>query len=135
MEHDFINVKNLSVTFTSKDKIFHAVKNISFVINKGETMALVGESGSGKSVTALSMLQLLPKATTSYSDISSIKVDKEELIGAKSKFLRSIRGNKISMIFQEPMTSLNPYQKVGTQIEEILILHKKLTKKEARRSS
>ena len=127
-----LEVKDLSVKFKSKEKTFIAVSNISFDIEKGQTLALVGESGSGKSVTALSILQLLPYPTASHSKDSSIKLNKTELLGAKKSLLTKIRGSSVSMIFQEPMTSLNPYQTVGVQIDETLIVHKNLNKKEAR---
>ena len=127
-----LEVKNLSVEFKSKEDSFVAVNNISFDIEKGKTLALVGESGSGKSVTALSVLQLLPYPVASHSKESSIKLKQKELLGAKKSFLTSIRGSSVSMIFQEPMTSLNPYQTIGVQIDETLIVHKNLSKKEAR---
>ena len=95
-------------------------------------MALVGESGSGKSVTAMSIMQLLPFPQASYSRDSSIKFNDREVINASKKELLSLRGNIISMIFQEPMTSLNPYHKVGLQITESVLLHSNATKKEAK---
>ena len=133
--YNILEVANLSVKFKSKKDTFDAVKDISFNIEKGKTLALVGESGSGKSVTALSVLQLLPYPIASHSKQSSVKLNKEELLGAKKSFLTSIRGSSVSMIFQEPMTSLNPYQPVGVQIDETLIVHKKLDKKEARKKT
>ena len=132
MENEIIEINNLTVDFKSKDQVFRAVNNISFDISKGETVALVGESGSGKSVTALSILQLLPKHSSYYSDKSSIVFEKRNLIGMELKSIRRIRGSSISMIFQEPMTSLNPYQRVGDQIDESLIIHKGLSKRDAR---
>ena len=129
---NIIEVNNLIVDFESKDKIFRAVDNISFAIEKGKTLSIVGESGSGKSVTALSILQLLPEGTVRYSADASIKFEDKEILESPKKFLTSLRGNKVSMIFQEPMTSLNPYQKVGFQIDETLIIHRKLSKNKAR---
>ena len=105
--------------------------NISFDIEKNQTLALVGESGSGKSVTAMSILQLLQKPQASYSKESSIKFNGDEIINAKYEKLLSLRGNIISMIFQEPMTSLNPYHRVGNQITESILLHSKSSKKDA----
>ena len=128
-----LDINNLIIDFESKDSTFRAVDDISFQIEKGKTLSLVGESGSGKSVTALSILQLLPEGTVRYSSNSSIKFEDEQIIGSSKNFLTSLRGNKVSMIFQEPMTSLNPYQKVGSQIDETLIIHRKLSKKEARK--
>ena len=133
--NNILEVVNLSVQFKSKKDTFNAVKDISFNIEKGKTLALVGESGSGKSVTALSVLQLLPYPIASHSKQSSIKLNKKELLGAKKSFLTSIRGSSVSMIFQEPMTSLNPYQPIGVKIDETLIVHKKLDKREARKKT
>ena len=130
--HSVLEVNNLSVDFHSKDSSFSAVKGISFSIDKGKTLALVGESGSGKSVSALSILQLLPYPPASHDLKSSIKLNGTELLGAKNSFLTSIRGKSVSMIFQEPMTSLNPYQNIGSQIDETLIIHKGLSAKKAR---
>lgn len=127
-----LDIKDLIVEFESKDSTFRAVDGISLQIEKGKTLSLVGESGSGKSVTALSILQLLPEGTVRYLNESSIKFEGKEILNSSKKFLTSLRGNKISMIFQEPMTSLNPYQKVGYQIDETLIIHKNLTKTDAR---
>ena len=127
-----LEIKNLVIDFESKDSTFRAVDNISLEIAKGKTLSLVGESGSGKSVTALSVLQLLPEGTVRYSKESSIEFEGRQIIGGSKKDITSLRGNKISMIFQEPMTSLNPYQKVGYQIDESLIIHRGLSKKEAR---
>ena len=133
--NNILEVLNLSVQFKSKKDTFTAVKDISFEIEKGKTLALVGESGSGKSVTALSILQLLPYPVASHGKDSSIKLNEVELLGAKKSLLTSIRGSSVSMIFQEPMTSLNPYQPIGVQIDETLIVHKKLKNKEARKKT
>ena len=130
-----LEIKNLVIDFESKESTFRAVDDISLAIEKGKTLSLVGESGSGKSVTALSILQLLPEGTVRYSKDSSIEFEGKEIIGSSKRDITSLRGNKISMIFQEPMTSLNPYQKVGFQIDESLIIHRGLTKKEARKKT
>ena len=132
MYDNLLDVQNLSVEFSSKDDSFVAVNNISFGIGKGKTLSLVGESGSGKSVTALSVLQLLPEGSASHKQDSSIKFEGKEIIGSSKKFITSLRGNRISMIFQEPMTSLNPYQRVGDQIDETLKIHGGLNSKQAR---
>ena len=126
-----LEVSNLSINFSTRDGLFNAVDNISFDIEKNQTLALVGESGSGKSVTAMSILQLLQKPQASYSKESSIKFNGDEIIDAKYEKLLSLRGNIISMIFQEPMTSLNPYHRVGNQITESILLHSKSSKKDA----
>ena len=107
--NNIVEVRNLSIDFKIRDGLFRAVDNISFDIEQNRTLALVGESGSGKSVTAMSIMQLLPSPQSSYSSRSSIKFDSNEIINATKKELLSLRGNIISMVFQEPMTSLNPY--------------------------
>ena len=126
-----IEVKDLSVSFRIGRNNIEAVRGVSFHIDKGETVALVGESGSGKSVTALSILQLLPYPKA-FHPTGSIKFNGQELLGAPDKELQRIRGNKISMIFQEPMTSLNPLHTVEKQIAESLFLHRHVTKAQAR---
>ena len=120
-------VDNLSVSFRGES----AVRNINFDIRRGETLALVGESGSGKSVTALSVLQLLPYPIAAHPS-GSIKVDGFETMGASNRAMRNIRGSKVTMIFQEPMTSLNPLHRIEKQIGEILFVHRGLKLKEAR---
>jgi microcin C transport system ATP-binding protein len=126
-----LTVRDLSVRFHAAERDIEAVKGVSFAIAKGETAALVGESGSGKTVTALSIMQLLPYPTASHPS-GSIRFDGEELIGAAPSLLAQIRGARVSMIFQEPMTSLNPLHTVERQINETLILHKGLKPKAAR---
>ena len=127
-----LEVKNLSVNFGTGDNAVRAVKNVSFDIKRGETLAVVGESGSGKSVTALSILQLLPYPMANHPG-GSIKFQGRELVGAPPRDLLDVRGNRISMIFQEPMTSLNPLHTIERQVNEVLILHKGLTRSAARR--
>ncbi len=129
--HPFLQIRDLSVTFRIPGGEVNAVKGVSFDIDRGETVALVGESGSGKSVTALSVLQLLPYPTATHPT-GSILVDGEEMIGAPEHVLRTVRGNRISMIFQEPMTSLNPLHSIEKQINEVLFLHKGLAREAAR---
>ena len=127
-----LEVKNLGVNFALPDRTLAAVKGVSFTLDKGETLALVGESGSGKTVTALSILQLLPAPPASHPAGSSIRFDGAELVGAPESELRHIRGGRIAMIFQEPMTSLNPLHTVAKQIGEALWLHKRMNGKAAR---
>ena len=127
-----LEVKNLSVGFKTRDGSVDAVKSINFSIDSGKTLALVGESGSGKSVTARSILQLLHYKIATHSLDSSIKLNGKELIGLKKSQMNNIRGNSVSMVFQEPMTSLNPYQRVVDQVDEILIVHKNFRKNHAR---
>jgi len=125
MSNILLDVKDLSVAFQSEGAEKIAVDHISFHINDGETLALVGESGSGKSVTALSVLQLLPQPQASHPS-GEIMIDGKNLIGADEKTLRGIRGNRISMVFQEPMTSLNPLHTIERQVGEMIELHKGL---------
>ena len=118
--------------FKTPERIFHAVKDVSFDVNEGQTVALVGESGSGKSVTAMSIMQLLPYPLASHPENSSIKFNGEELVGKKDGFMRHIRGSQIGMIFQEPMTALNPLHSIERQIGEVLRLHQKMSETKAR---
>ena len=131
-ESSLLSVDNLTVSFDSGGTRVEAVRGVSFDLHKGETLALVGESGSGKSVTALSILQLLPYPAASHGPGSSIVFDGQELVGAGDAVLRHIRGNRIAMVFQEPMTSLNPLHTVERQIGETLHLHKGMRGAEAR---
>jgi microcin C transport system ATP-binding protein len=131
-EATLLEVKNLSVNFGTGDDAVRAVRNISFEIGRGETLAVVGESGSGKSVTALSVLQLLPYPMANHPT-GSIRFRGDELVGAPPRELLAVRGNRISMIFQEPMTSLNPLHTIERQVNEVLILHKGLTRSAARK--
>jgi len=131
MSARLLNVDDLSVTFGMKDRNVEAVRGVSFEISRGETLAIVGESGSGKSVTALSILQLLPYPRASHPS-GSITVEGQQVIGASHTVMKDIRGDRISMVFQEPMTSLNPLHSIERQINETLILHRALGKKAAR---
>ena len=127
----YLAVKDLAVTFRVEGGSVEAVRGISFDVARGETAALVGESGSGKSVTALSVLQLLPYPKASHPS-GSIRVDGAEMIGADPHTLREMRGNGISMIFQEPMTSLNPLHSIERQVTEGLFVHRGLSRTAAR---
>jgi microcin C transport system ATP-binding protein len=126
-----LSVRDLHVSFGRGAREVKAVRGVSFDINKGETVALVGESGSGKSVTALSILQLLPYPLA-HHPMGSITLRGQELVGAPESKLRDIRGDDISMVFQEPMTSLNPLHTIEKQVNEVLILHKGLDRTKAR---
>jgi microcin C transport system ATP-binding protein len=127
-----LSVRDLHVTFNAPGGAVEAVKGVSFDLDRGETVALVGESGSGKSVTALSILQLLPYPMASHARTSSIVFDGQELIGASPETMRHVRGNRIAMVFQEPMTSLNPLHTIEKQVAEILYLHKRMDAAAAR---
>src|SRR5919204_6653011 len=129
-----LELRDLSVTFGGWRGAppVHAVKRASFTLDRGETLALVGESGSGKSVTALSILQLLPYPAAAHTPESSIRFAGEELVAGAPARLREIRGNRIAMIFQEPMTSLNPLHTLEKQIAETLLIHKHMSASAAR---
>ncbi|MDA0305219.1 MAG: ABC transporter ATP-binding protein [Proteobacteria bacterium] len=127
----FLEISGLHASFGQGDTEVKAVRNASLGIDKGETHALVGESGSGKSVTALSIMQLLPYPLAHHPG-GSIKFQGQELMGAPSRTMRDIRGNRIAMIFQEPLTSLNPLHSIEKQISEVLGLHKTLTPTQTR---
>lgn len=131
MTEPLLKVQNLSVDFSTPGGAVQAVKQVSFEVGKGETLALVGESGSGKSVSALSILQLLPYPVARHPN-GSIRFEDQEMIGAPDATLRGIRGNDIAMIFQEPMTSLNPLHTIEKQINEVLFVHKGLARRAAR---
>ncbi|WP_110970799.1 ABC transporter ATP-binding protein [Pseudomonas huaxiensis] len=125
-----IEVRDLAVEFVTGSQQQRVVENISFDIRRGETLALVGESGSGKSVTAHSILRLLPYPLARHPS-GSIRYEGQDLLHLDEKKMRHIRGNRIAMIFQEPMTSLNPLHNIEKQINEVLMLHKGLRGKEA----
>ena len=127
-------VDDLGVTFAGRGgaKPVEAVKHVSFTLDRGQTLALVGESGSGKSVTALSVLQLLPYPAAAHGAGSSIRFAGEELVGAAAEQLRRVRGNRIAMVFQEPMTSLNPLHTLEKQVAETLLIHRHMPAAAAR---
>ncbi len=127
-----LQVRDLSVHFGRPPNEVRAVRGVSFDLAKGETLALVGESGSGKSVTALSILQLLPYPLAHHPS-GSITLDGEELVGAPERTLRRIRGGRVAMVFQEPMTSLNPLHPVARQVGEVLEIHSGLRGEALRR--
>ncbi|MCA1026660.1 ABC transporter ATP-binding protein [Cytobacillus kochii] len=122
MKQELIKVENLQASFSSQQGTIHAINNVNFSINEGEIVALVGESGSGKSVTALSIMGL-NAGNIKYSQNSTIYYRGENLLASKPKTMKKIRGNELSMIFQDPLSSLNPLQKIGRQIAEPLMLH------------
>ncbi len=132
MTSPLLSVRDLSVAFAHGGTSSLAVDRISFDIGKGETVALVGESGSGKSVSALSVLKLLPYPTASHPS-GKVLLDDRDLLALDEKELRSVRGNRITMIFQEPMTSLNPLHTIERQIGEILGLHRGMREAQARK--
>ena len=126
-----LEIRNLQTSFFTDNGEVKAVNGISYNLDHGKVLGIVGESGSGKSVSAYSILQILAQ-TGQIMEGSSIKFDGEELVGAKESVLKTIRGNKISIIFQDPMTSLNPTYTVGHQLMEAILLHTDRDKKQAR---
>ncbi|STY93784.1 ABC transporter ATP-binding protein [Moraxella bovis] len=118
-----LQVKNLDVFLKTDEELVHAVKDSSFTVEKGQTLAIVGESGSGKSVTSMAIMQLLPKNITSFGKDSSVLFDGKELLSLSEREMRAIRGDKIAMIFQEPMTSLSPFVPIGKQVAEAVSIH------------
>ncbi len=134
-----LEVKNLVTEFKSDGELMKAVNDVSFTLHKGETIGIVGESGSGKSVTSLSIMQLIPNppGRVSGGDIIYHSKDKGvvNLRNIPAEEMRSFRGNEIAMIFQEPMTSLNPVYTCGNQVMEVILLHQKISKKEAKKKT
>jgi peptide/nickel transport system ATP-binding protein len=125
-----LEVNDLRTSFRTDDGIVQAVSGVSFSVERGETLGVVGESGSGKSVTFLTLMGLVDKRNSTIS--GSVKFDGEEILGAKPSRLQQIRGSKIGMIFQDPMTSLNPVKRIGWQLEEAILIHNDVTRKDAR---
>jgi oligopeptide/dipeptide ABC transporter ATP-binding protein len=124
-----LQVERLEVDFPTKEGVVHAVRGLDFELTPGEVLGIVGESGSGKSVTALACMGLLPKGAQIRG---SIKFQGDELLGRKEKQMTSVRGTGIAMIFQDPMTSLNPVYTVGWQITEAILAHQDVTKEQAK---
>jgi peptide/nickel transport system ATP-binding protein len=125
-----LEVRDLKTHFRTDDGIVRAVDGVSFSVEKGQTLGIVGESGCGKSVTCLTIMGLNPRTTTISS--GEVLFNGQEILHAPAGKLREIRGNEIAMIFQDPMTSLNPVYTIGKQLEEAILLHRDVTKKEAR---
>ncbi len=129
-EDTILDVKGLQTVFFTNSGLFRAVDDVSFSVRRGETLAIVGESGCGKSVTALSIMRLIPDPPGRIVG-GSIMLEGRDLLGVDEAAMRKIRGNRMSMIFQEPMTSLNPVMRIGDQITEAVRLHQAMTRKEA----
>ncbi|MFI3276824.1 ABC transporter ATP-binding protein [Vibrio sp.] len=126
-----LKVNNLSVSFKTNDGIIDAVKKVNFTLNSSETLAIVGESGSGKSVSSNALMRLLPDNAI-IDEQSDIEFEGQSILGKTEREMQSIRGDRIGMIFQEPMTSLNPYLRVGTQVAEAIMCHRKVSKSKAK---
>ena len=129
-ENKFLLVKDLVVKYTAEGQKIHAVNGITFSVEKGKTFGLVGETGSGKTSTAKAIMRILPDPPAKI-EAGEIILDGVDLLKIDEKAMRKIRGRRISMIFQDPMTALNPIMKVGEQIAEVIRLHRNVSKKEA----
>jgi peptide/nickel transport system ATP-binding protein len=129
-EDTVLEVKNLQTVFFTNSGLFKAVDDLSFRVRRGETLAIVGESGCGKSVTALSIMRLVPDPPGRIVG-GSVTLEGTDILGLDEAAMRAIRGNRISMIFQEPMTSLNPVMRIGDQITEAVRLHREISAREA----
>ena len=127
-----LEVSGLSTVFHTRRGLVRAVQDVSFAVNAGETLAIVGESGCGKTITALSLMRLVPMPPGEIA-AGSVKVDGTDLLKLSDNEMRSMRGSKIAMIFQEPMTALNPLLTVGNQIEEMVVLHDRCSREVARK--
>lgn len=125
-----LDIQNLSVEFRTDDGVVKAVNDMSLQIERGKTLGLVGETGAGKTTTALSILRLIPDPPGVITG-GSITLDGEDILAASKHQLEKMRGSLVSMIFQDPMTSLNPVLPVGEQIAEVYILHERINKQEA----
>ena len=130
MSENMLNVENLVIHYETDEEVVEAVNNISFSLKKGEVLGLVGETGAGKTTTALGIMGLLPTKVCHFIQ-GKIELDGENLFDKSEKEMRKIRGKKISMIFQDPMTALNPVKTVGDQIAEVVLLHNHCSKAEA----
>jgi peptide/nickel transport system ATP-binding protein len=127
----FLSVKNLTVEYTSEGRVIHAVNDVSFELEKGKTIGLVGETGAGKTTIAKTILSILPVPPARVQN-GEIWFEGEDMMKMEESKLRHIRGAKISMVFQDPMTALNPIMRVGDQIAEVIKLHNNISKKEAK---
>jgi peptide/nickel transport system ATP-binding protein len=129
--HTLLSVKDLTIRYVTDEGTVQAVNQVSFALEKGKTLGLVGETGAGKTTIALGIIGLIPNPPGQIVG-GAIHLDGENLIGKRESVMRRIRGKKISMIFQDPMTALNPIDTVGEQIAEVLLLHEKMSRAEAR---
>jgi len=132
MSKTILEVKDLKINFKTYAGLVHAVRGVNFDLKEGETLAIVGESGSGKSVTSNALMKLIPQPPGIYES-GQILFNGRDLVPLSDKEMSKVRGNEIAMIFQDPMTSLNPTMKVGRQITEVILQHKKVSKDEAKK--
>ena len=134
MAENILEVHDLEIRYVTDEETVQAVNDITFSLERGESIGLVGETGAGKTTTALGIMGLVPDPPGEIVK-GSILFEGEDLLKLSEKQMRRIRGGKISMIFQDPMTSLNPVTRVGDQIAEVILLHNKISKAEARKLS
>jgi len=127
----FLKVRDLTVEYTADGEVIHAVNHVSFELERGTTLGLVGETGAGKTTIAKSILRILPEFSARVVS-GSVELDGEDLMGISEASMQKIRGNEISMIFQDPMTAMNPVMTIGNQISEVIQLHDKVRKAEAK---
>ncbi|WP_455436228.1 ABC transporter ATP-binding protein [Hungatella hathewayi] len=127
---NLLSIDNLSVEYTSEGNVIHAVNGVSLSIGRGRSLGLVGETGAGKTTIAKSILRILPSVSSRIVE-GKIYLDGEDVLDIDEVQMRKIRGKKVSMIFQDPMTALNPVQKVGSQIAEVILMHNHISKKES----
>lgn len=132
MDKKIVEFKNLSVSFKIDEGVVRAVNDVSFEIRKGEVLGIVGESGCGKSVTSMSLMRLLPVPPAIYES-GSINLNGVDILSLSEEEMRKKRGSDVAIIFQEPMTSLNPVMKIGQQISEVMLIHEKISKDEAKK--
>ncbi len=132
MSKTILEVKDLKINFKTYAGLVHAVRGVNFDLKEGETLAIVGESGSGKSVTSNALMKLIPQPPGIYES-GQILFNGRDLVPLSDKEMSKVRGNEIAMIFQDPMTSLNPTMKVGRQITEVILQHKKISKADAKK--
>lgn len=132
MDKKIVEFKNLSISFKIDEGIVRAVNDVSFEVRKGEVLGIVGESGCGKSVTSMSLMRLLPVSPTIYES-GSINLNGVDILSLSEEEMREKRGSEVAIIFQEPMTSLNPVMKIGHQISEVMLIHQKISKSEAKK--
>src|SRR3954449_2157923 len=125
-ERAFLTVKNLKVGFPTEDGLVQAVDDVSFSLEKGKTLAIVGESGSGKSVTSQAIMGLINRKTAKMT--GEVYLEGEELVGARPEQVRSLRGKRMAMIFQDPLSSLHPFYTIGKQLAEAVRVHQKVSK-------
>ena len=130
MSEKLLEIKDLTIHYETDDGVVRAVNNLNLSVDRGETVGLVGETGAGKTTTALGILQLVPDPPGKIKS-GEIIFDGEDIVSKKEAEMRKIRGNKVSMIFQDPMTSLNPVMSVGEQIAEVILLHQAVNAKDA----